>query len=94
MDRPKGVGGEAWQVHGGGFYNMRKYLIAPPELPKELTWFKWESYSTWITGFFLLVWVYYLHADLYTIDPAVLRPGSLAGERAWRRGTCRQLARL
>ncbi|KAB0266953.1 urate hydroxylase PuuD [Microvirga brassicacearum] len=66
-----GVGGEAWQVHGGGFYNMRKYLIAPPELPKELTWFKWESYSTWITGFFLLVWVYYLRADLYTIDPAV-----------------------
>jgi uncharacterized membrane protein len=66
-----GVGGEAWQVHGGGFYNMRKYLVAPPELPKELTWFKWESYSTWITGFFLLVWVYYLNADLYTIDPAV-----------------------
>ncbi|MCB8821190.1 urate hydroxylase PuuD [Microvirga rosea] len=66
-----GVGGEAWQVHGGGFYNMRKYLVAPPEMPKELTWFKWESYSTWITGFFLLVWVYYLHADLYTVDPAV-----------------------
>ena len=42
---PEGVGGEAWQVHGGGFYNMRKYLVAPPELPKELTWFKWESYS-------------------------------------------------
>jgi uncharacterized membrane protein len=68
---PEGVGGEAWQVHGGGFYNMRKYLVAPPELPKELTWFKWESYSTWISGFFLIVWVYYLHADLYTIDPAV-----------------------
>ncbi len=68
---PEGVGGEAWQVHGGGFYNMRKYLIAPPELPKELTWFKWESYSTWISGFFLIVWVYYLHADLYTIDPSV-----------------------
>jgi uncharacterized membrane protein len=67
----EGVGGEAWQVHGGGFYNMRKYLVAPPELPKELTWFKWESYSTWISGFFLIVWVYYLHADLYTIDPAV-----------------------
>src|SRR5215210_6403671 len=68
----EGVGGEAWQVHGGGFYNMRKYLVAPPELPKELTWFKWESYSTWISGFFLIVWIYYLHADLYTIDPAVL----------------------
>ncbi|UVF21133.1 urate hydroxylase PuuD [Microvirga terrae] len=68
---PEGVGGEAWQVHGGGFYNMRKYLVAPPELPRELTWFKWESYSTWISGFFLIVWVYYLHADLYTIDPAI-----------------------
>jgi uncharacterized membrane protein len=68
---PHGVGGEAWQVHGGGFYNMRKYLVAPPEMPKELTWFKWESYSTWVTGFFLLVWVYYLQADLYSIDPAV-----------------------
>jgi uncharacterized membrane protein len=66
----QGVGGEAWQVHGGGFYNMRKYLIAPPELPKELTWFKWESYSTWISGFFLLCWVYYVQADLYTLDPA------------------------
>jgi uncharacterized membrane protein len=68
---PAGVGGEAWQVHGGGFYRMQKYVIAPPELPAELTWFKWESYATWISGFFLLVWVYYLHAELYTIDPAV-----------------------
>ena len=46
---PAGVGGEAWQVHGGGFYRMQKYVIAPPELPAELTWFKWESYATWIT---------------------------------------------
>jgi uncharacterized membrane protein len=66
-----GVGGEAWQVHGGGFYRMQKYMVAPPELPKELTWFKWESYATWISGFFLIVWIYYLQADLYTIDPAV-----------------------
>ena len=42
-----------------------------PSCPAELTWFKWESYATWITGFFLLVWVYYLHAELYPIDPAV-----------------------
>ena len=68
---PPGVGGEAWQVHGGGFYRMQKYMVAPPELPKELTWFKWESYATWISGFFLIVWIYYLQADLYTIDPAV-----------------------
>jgi len=67
----EGVGGEAWQVHGGGFYNMRKYLVAPPELPKELTWFKWESYSTWISGFFLMVWIYYLQAGLFTIHPDV-----------------------
>lgn len=69
---PHGVGGEAWQVHGGGFYRMQKYVVAPPELPSELTWFKWESYATWITGFFLLVWVYYVQADLYTVDPAIL----------------------
>jgi uncharacterized membrane protein len=69
---PQGVSGEAWQVHGGGFYNMQKYLVAPPELPEELTWFKWESYWTWISGFFLLAWIYYLQADLYTIDAAVL----------------------
>jgi uncharacterized membrane protein len=78
---PQGVGGEAWQVHGGGFYNMRKYLIAPAELPKELTWFKWESYSTWISGSFLIVWIYYLQADLYTVDPArlALHPWQAAG---------------
>jgi uncharacterized membrane protein len=70
---PPGVGGEAWQVHGGGFYRMQKYLVAPAELPKELTWFKWESYATWLTGFFLLVWVYYAQADLFLIDPAVAR---------------------
>jgi uncharacterized membrane protein len=69
---PAGVGGEAWQVHGGGFYRMQKYVVAPPELPAELTWFKWESYATWITGFFLLMWVYYGQAELYTADPAVL----------------------
>ncbi len=68
---PKGQGGEAWEVHGGGFYHVRKYLVAPENLPKELMWHKWESYSTWISGFFLLVWVYYMSADLYLIDPAV-----------------------
>ena len=68
---PKGTNGEAWQIHGGGFYHMVKYNVAPAEMPDELTWFKWEAYATWISGFFLLVWVYYLHAELYTIDPAV-----------------------
>ena len=69
---PEGVSGEAWQVHGGGFYNMRKYTIAPPELPPELTWFKWESYATWISGFFLLCTVYYAAPDLFLIDRSVM----------------------
>jgi uncharacterized membrane protein len=69
---PAGVGGEAWQVHGGGFYRMQKYLVAPAELPKELTWFKYEAYSTWLSGFVLLGLIYYLSADLFLIDPAVL----------------------
>lgn len=64
-------GGETWEVHGGGFYQVRKYLVAPAALPDELIWHKWQSYSTWITGFFLLIWVYYLGAELYLIDPAV-----------------------
>jgi uncharacterized membrane protein len=68
---PNGKGGETWEVHGGGFYQVRKYLTAPDKLPDELIWHKWEAYSTWISGFFLLVWVYYLGADLYLIDPAV-----------------------
>jgi uncharacterized membrane protein len=69
---PAGVGGEAWQVHGGGFYRMQKYLVAPPELPKDLTWFKYEAYSTWLSGFVLLGLIYYLGADLYLIDRSVL----------------------
>jgi uncharacterized membrane protein len=69
---PAGVGGEAWQVHGGGFYRMQKYLVAPAELPRDLTWFKYEAYSTWLSGFVLLGLVYYLGADLYLIDPAVM----------------------
>jgi uncharacterized membrane protein len=64
--------GEAWQVHGGGFYNMVKYLVAPARMPDELTWFKWEAYATWISGFALVVVIYYASASLYLIDPAVL----------------------
>ena len=69
---PAGKGGEAWEVHGGGFYEVRKYLVAPAHLPAHLMWHKWESYSTWITGFFLLMWVYYYQANLFLIDPAIL----------------------
>jgi uncharacterized membrane protein len=71
-DLPKGVQGEAWQVHGGGFYNMVKYLVAPSRMPPELTWFKWEAYTTWLSGFALLVVVYYLGAPLFMIDHAAL----------------------
>ncbi len=69
---PPGVGGEAWEVHGGGFYHVRKYLSAPETLPKDLIWFKWEAYLTWVTGFLLLVVLYYLQADSYLIDPNVM----------------------
>ncbi|RKT58094.1 putative membrane protein [Azonexus fungiphilus] len=68
--REKGVGGELWAVHGGGFYNPQKYLVAPKQLPDELHWFKWESYSTWLTGFFLLGVLYYAQAATYMVDPA------------------------
>lgn len=68
---PKGVHGEEWQVHGGGFYHIRKYLVAPTAMPEHLTWFKWESYATWMSGFALMAIVYYGGADLYLIDPNV-----------------------
>jgi uncharacterized membrane protein len=64
--------GEEWQVHGGGFYHIQKYLVAPDFLPEHLTWFKWESYFTWLSGFCLLILVYYVGADLYLIDRHVL----------------------
>jgi uncharacterized membrane protein len=69
---PPGVKGDEWQVHGGGFYHMMKYLVAPAEMPDSLTWFKWEAYTTWLSGFALLVLVYYLGADLFLIDKSVL----------------------
>jgi uncharacterized membrane protein len=65
--------GELHAVHGGGFYRAQKYRLAPPELPKTLHWFKWEAYWTWITGFALLVLVYYLNPELYLVDPSVMK---------------------
>lgn len=64
--------GEAWEVHGGGFYQVRKHMQAPDVLPPGLIWFKWEAYLTWITGFSLLIIQYYVQADLYLIDPAIM----------------------
>ena len=71
-DLPPGASGEEWQVHGGGFYHIRKYLVAPEAMPAHLTWFKWESYSTWLSGFALLAVLYWAGAELYLIDPAKL----------------------
>jgi len=71
VDDEKGVGGELWSVHGGGFYHAQKYRVAPQQLPETLHWFKWEAYSTWISGMFLLALVYWYGAEVYLIDPAV-----------------------
>ena len=74
-DLPNGVRGDAWQVHGGGFYHMIKYLVAPATMPDKLTWFKWEAYTTWLSGMGMLVIVYYLSAELYLIDKTILNLG-------------------
>jgi uncharacterized membrane protein len=70
-DDEKGVGGELWSVHGGGFYHAQKYRVAPQLLPETLHWFKWEAYSTWLSGMFLLILVYWHGAQVYLIDPGV-----------------------
>lgn len=63
--------GEAWEIHGGGFYRIEKFRIAPPQLPASLHWFQWEAYLTWLTGFALLVLLYYLDPYSFLIDPRV-----------------------
>jgi uncharacterized membrane protein len=73
----KGVSGELWAVHGGGFYNPQKYLVAPGELPEDLHWFKWEAYATWLTGFAMLFIVYYFNASAMMIDKNVAELTSL-----------------
>jgi uncharacterized membrane protein len=70
-DADEGVGGELWAVHGGGFYHVQKFRVAPEALPSPLHWFKWEAYSTWLSGFALLVVMYYANARTFMIDPAV-----------------------
>lgn len=74
---PVGAYGEEWQVHGGGFYHIQKYLVAPAQMPEHLTWFKWESYATWLSGFVMLCIVYYGGADLFLIDRTVMDLSSL-----------------
>jgi uncharacterized membrane protein len=70
-DAKRGVGGEAWEVHGGGFYRVEKFKVAPERLPEPLHWFKWEAYTTWLSGFGLFIAVYYSHATSYLIDTTV-----------------------
>ncbi|ALU90429.1 transmembrane protein [Herbaspirillum rubrisubalbicans M1] len=67
----KGVSGELWAVHGGGFYHPQKYLVAPAELPAELHWFKWEAYATWMSGIAMLLIVYYFNASAMMVDKSV-----------------------
>jgi uncharacterized membrane protein len=73
-----GVGGELWSVHGGGFYRVVKYSVAPARLPRTLHWFKWEAYATWWSGLSLLVLLYYVGAREYLLDPAVSSIGPAA----------------
>jgi len=70
-DDEKGVGGEVWSVHGGGFYHAQKYKVSPAKIPERLHWFKWEAYTTWMSGIFLTALVYWYGAEVYLIDPAV-----------------------
>ncbi len=70
-DIDRGVGGEVWSVHGGGFYHAQKYKVSPPSLPDTLHWFKWEAYSTWLSGIFLLVLIYWYSAEIYLIDSSI-----------------------
>ena len=64
----KGLHGDLWAIHGGGIYEVQKYTLAPPQMPQTLHWFKWEAYSTWLTGSALLVLLYYGRAQTYLID--------------------------
>jgi uncharacterized membrane protein len=70
-DRERGIGGESWEIHGGGFYRIEKFRVAPETLPSPLHWFKWEAYTTWLSGFALFIVVYYVHASTFLVDPSV-----------------------
>src|SRR5215471_21832582 len=67
-DEEAGVAGEVWEIHGGGFYRVEKYRVAPRTLPSPLHWFKWEAYTTWLSGFALLIVLYYANAATYLVD--------------------------
>jgi len=71
-DGERGISGEVWAVHGGGFYHAQKFKLTPPFLPEPLHWFKWEAYWTWMSGVFLLALIYWYGAEIYLIDPSVV----------------------
>ena len=71
QNRPEGTAGDLWAVHGGGFYYLKKFAVAPGELPPNLHWFKWEAYMTWLSGMALLIVVFYWNAQTYMLDPQV-----------------------
>lgn len=75
----KGISGDLWAVHGGGFYEIAKYKLEPEEMPKTLHWFKWEAYTTWLTGMMMMIIVYYINATVYLIDPSKVDFGSSVG---------------
>lgn len=75
----KGISGDLWAVHGGGFYEIAKYKLEPEEMPKTLHWFKWEAYTTWLTGAAMMAIVYYSNATAYLIDPSKVAFGSNVG---------------
>jgi len=75
-DAERGVGGEAWEIHGGGFYRVEKFRVAPQKLPEPLYWFKWEAYTTWLSGFALFVVVFFAHPQTYLVDPSVAKLSS------------------
>ncbi|HET6970160.1 MAG TPA: urate hydroxylase PuuD [Phenylobacterium sp.] len=98
-EAPEGIAGELWSVHSGGFYRQMKFMVAPADMPDELHWFKWEAYTTWISGFLLLALIFYVGADLNLIDKAkapleawqaiALGLGSLVGGWLVYDGLCR-----
>ena len=71
-----GLAGDLWAIHGGGIYHLEKYTLAPPKMPDNLHWFKWEAYATWLSGVALMLVVYYLNPSVYLIKPGIeLAPG-------------------
>ncbi len=71
QNQPEGTAGDLWAVHGGGFYYLKKFAVTPGELPPTLHWFKWEAYTTWISGMALLIIVFYWNAQTYMLNPEV-----------------------